>query len=257
MNNIFGTVPYRGGNYGSVEELNVTTCEVEELSALTSMLVEFKHGKFDRLNELEMMMGHPNYDVRQYCHQLMAHTCNHKNVFSFRRALEMSSSIEETQRILLRLGETLSLNAVSIVLDFIDETDDDELYFYAAMALENLLSITIEETDFQTKDVRSICTVMIKDLNSEYYYYRGRPIFPGDVTKQLIILVTSAYGEKKPLILIEDAEILANFSGVECPVKNRMMMHDEEMKALMDYVKIIASIPWKKGSKYFYRNLIE
>ncbi|MCS6123648.1 Imm47 family immunity protein [Shewanella baltica] len=253
--NIFGNIPYKACFYGAIaESFYGHKSEVEEIEKLRELLCAFKVGEFGNIQQLILMVDSPNRDVRQYCHQLLAHVCNHDQLDGFRRILNIDLEIDEAQRIIVRLGETLSLNAIPIIFDIVDELDDPELYGYASMALHNIFPWDgVDDDDFFVSDKKHSYMRSASELDLQYYYYRGKPIFIGDVAKELINSATVSYKENKPVVLVRQAQILSNFSGVKCPIENAVMVGETKISSVMSYVKTLArSNNWKKGVKYFY-----
>jgi hypothetical protein len=257
--NIFGDIPYRACFYGASSEcFDGYKSEIEEVEQLRTMLCAFKAGDFQSIQQLVLMVDSLDRDVRQYCHQLLAHVCNHDQVDGFRSILEIDLEIDEAQRVIVRLGETLSLNAIPIIFEVIDELDDPELYGFASMALHNIFPWDgIDDEDFFESDKKSSYMSASSELDLQHYYYRGNPVFIGDVAKELITSATVSYKETKPAVLVRQAQILSSFSGVQCPIENSAMVGDLEFDSVLNYVKTVAGIHnWKKGAKYFFGNEI-
>ncbi len=253
--NIFGSTPYKACFYGAVSEnFEMYKSNIEEVERLRSLLLAFKAGDFKEVQQLVLMVSSPNKDVRQYCHQLLAHVCNHDSVDGFRGVLNIDLDIDEAQRVLVRLGETLSLNAIPIIFDIVDEMDDPELYGFASMALDNIFPWPgLDDEDFFESDKKYSYMTLASKLDLQHYYYRGIPVFVGDVAKEVITSATVSYRESRPVVLVRQAQLVSNFSGIQCPIENSMMIGDVEMNSVMNYVKELAgSRDWKKGSKYFY-----
>ena len=212
--NIFGNIPYKACFYGAVtDSFSEYKSEIEDIEKLRALLFAFKAGDFKNINQLVLMVDSPDENVRQYCHQLLAYVCDHKLVDGFRRILNIDLEINEVQRVIVRLGETLSLNAIPIIFDIVDEFDDSELYGFASMALHNIFPWNgIDEDDFFDSDEKYSYMRAASELDLHDYYYRGSTVFIGDVTKELINAATVSYKEGKPVVLFRQAQILSNFS---------------------------------------------
>lgn len=252
MNMAFGTVPYKRTWYTDVAENSSA-----EMQSLINVLVQLRNGRFDQVELLIPFLSHPNFDVRQYAHQLFADVCTNQQVKFFEEALKASKTLDEARRIILRLGETFSLSAIPILLDWRNELDGAEVDEYVCHALRTLFPLReVNQYSIAELDVFDLYEKALTGLDRSDYYYRGKPLFVGDVTKELIVACTAAYREKKYAALLMQPQILSNFTGMQCPVMNGKPVVESDMKKVFGYVSKIAETPWKEGHKYFFGNEI-
>ena len=258
----FGEIPYHGCLYGPISDQEVTTSGNQEIDTLNRLLIEFKNGIFKNIDKLKLMVDSSDEDVRLYCHQLLAHTCNHEEVKFFNRILDMDGlDMYDICRVLSHLGETSSLNAIPIIFEIVDAYDDPDLYVDASFALFHIFPYADDYDDeyeiFENNDLKSDYLKTIKSLNPELYYHNGGPLFLGDITKQLIINTSVSFKEQEPVIITEIRQMLSNNTGIICPIDSSEIINDNHMRKVFDYVKQIASHnKWQAGVKYFYGHQI-
>ena len=113
----FGLPPYRFCLYGERSCADeVSTTRPREVSLLREVLESLKCGFLAEVEKLLPLLTHQSYDIRQYSQQLFAHACNHRHVQHFKGAIEAVSDSSELYRVVVRLGETLSLGAIPLML---------------------------------------------------------------------------------------------------------------------------------------------
>ena len=209
------------------------------------------------MEKLVPLIADLSYDVRQYSQQLFASVCNHKQVKYLENALETTTDPSELQRLVVRLGETLSPSAIPVLLSCKEAHDDDELDEYIGTALRIILfPEMVTESSLSQPNGTGLARA-VEELEPSKYYYRGRPVFAGDVTKELVVAAVVANRERRAVVLVRQAQILSNFSGIECPIKHGQPVSDDDMNKVFSYVDVLAKINWKAGEKYFYRHPIE
>jgi hypothetical protein len=244
----FGTVPYRRAWY-----LDILEPLPSEMRPLAECLVGIREGDLTYIEALVPFLSASSFPVRQYAQQLFADVCSNDQVGHFEAALESSETMDETKRVVLRLGETLSLAAIPILLDWRDEYEDPDVDEYVVQALETVFPVRgIDEFSIGEVDTRELYGEAMTSLDRSQYYFRGKPIFLGDVTKDLLTCCAVAYKEKENCVLYMQPQILSNFSGIRCPAEHGQPISDDDMGRIVGYVKTIAAMSWKHGSKYFF-----
>jgi hypothetical protein len=244
----FGSFPYKRSWYLDVAEPRP---ETEELLCLLS---EFKKGDFKNVDSLAPLMSSASLDVRKYALQLFADVCANEQVHLAEQALHAAPSLDEVRHVLFRLGETFSLRAIPLLLEWREELGDSDTDEYVSDALGKLMPLPgVDERTAGELDLISLYTSQIKKQDASLYFYRGRPIFVGDVTKELIVRCTVAYKEKRNCMISMRSQILSNFSGIECPVVPGQLILDADMENVFSYVQRLAAMKWERGKKYFFQ----
>ncbi len=243
----FGTLPYRATTYyGQVDAIQ--TSETGVLAELVTLLEELKKGERECVQKLVPFLTDESFDVRQYSQQLFAHVCCHTDVHAFRDCLEVAEDEFETARIAFRLGETLSPSAIPILRDLDNESESDHVRgaVEAALRLQLGEALQIESPDFEDQ-----CSAFMRAVDDSVYYYHGGPAFIGNVCRELVTAVLVANREQRPVVLVRQPLILANSSGLPCPLQNGDRVDDELVAQVYSYVQQLASMGGRKARSTF------
>ena len=248
----FGTIPYKRAWY-----LDVVSSGSVDMRPLICVLEMLRNGNFEEVRSLVPLLTHSSLDARLYAQQLFADVCSNDDACAFNLALEASKTLDETRRIVLRMGQTLSLSVIPILLTWREALNDPEIDEYVCDALSAILPIDgVDQFSVSRPNLRKTYEAKIASLDASSYYYRGKKLFLGDIAKELIVASTVAFKEKTKVIAASQAQILSNFCGQKCPVVNGQLVTGSDMDALLSYVEVIAATKWKVGSKYFFRHEI-
>src|SRR5262249_19769591 len=115
------------------------------------------------------------------------------------------------------------------------------------LALEGFDEFNLEESS-----AREACAREVRSLDASKYYCEGKPIFPGDLTQQVIIYAAIANREGPHFKLFTEPRVLSNFSGINCPVAHGMEVSDAVLRGVLDYTLRLSHMKWTRGMKYFY-----
>ena len=246
----FGAIPYKRAWY-----LDVVSNISEEMRPLIAILVELRNGNLECVRDLVPLLTHSHLDVRLYAQQLFTDVCSHNNTSAFNLALGAAKTLDETRRILFRMGQTLSLSVIPALLTWREELDNLEIDEYVYHALSTILPVSgINPFAMSSFDVREKYERAVAGLDSSRYYYRGKQLFVGDFTKELIVAATVAFKEGTKVNLFMQPQLLSNFSGKKCPIIGGQRITAADMNALLSYVEGIATMKWKAGVKYFFQH---
>lgn len=258
METEFGAVPYRACQYGEIDEVTDSLGHSHPHPILLELLRECKRGDFHNASALASLMVDSSYDVRQYSQQLFAHVCNHAMISSFERVFDVVQDAAELCRFAVRLGETLSLQAIPLILGLQTAYDDDDLAGYIWTAVRMIYPLDdLSEERIRSDDIGLLYAPVLERANASHYYYRGRPVIVGDVTKELVEASLIANRSGGSVVLINQPQILSNFSGLQCPIVHGQEISDGDVNAVLTYVEKLAELPWTRGSKYFYKHIIQ
>jgi hypothetical protein len=245
---IFGTLPYRAtAYYGEVDSVE---CNNDgPIAILLGLLEKLKQGERQSVKELIPYLIDESFDIRQYSQQLFAHTCTHSNIHEYEDCLNIAEDEYETARIAFRLGETLSLSAIPLLIELRQQSESAHVKaaVEAAIRLQLGNDFSSEHSNLEHK-----CRIALDSLDHSMYYYHGNPVFIGDVCKEFVAAALVANQERNKVVLIRQSLILANSSGLPCPVQNGEDVGDNRLAEVFNYVQRLASMEWKKGAKYFY-----
>jgi len=132
----FGTIPYKRAWY-----LDVVSSGSVDMRPLICVLEMLRNGNFEEVRSLVPLLTHSSLDVRLYAQQLFADVCSNDDACAFNLALEASKTLDETRRIVLRMGQTLSLSVIPILLTWREALNDPEIDEYVCDALSAILPI--------------------------------------------------------------------------------------------------------------------
>jgi hypothetical protein len=244
----FGSIPYKRSNYNIVEK----KCD-EEMLSLIQCLMNFKEGKFNAIDELILFLSNNSMDIRNYACQLFSDVCSYKNVHHFNNAWELVETHKDIRSLILKLGDTLCLTAIPILLSWREDLEDVGFDGYICQSLANIYPLQgVDEYNIDDIDINELYNNTIEKLDKSTYYFKGMPVFLGNISKDLIIKCQVSHKEKKQAFLVSEPQILSNFSGIVCPISLNESVDEKCLTSIYNYVNQIAGMPWKKGSKYFF-----
>jgi hypothetical protein len=257
MSSDFGKAPYRACFYGVPQPLASTVLpSANEAALLRNLLEQFKNGNFSNIDKLRPFLSHSSFDLRQYGHQLFAHVCNHSQVEWFAAAFDRISDLEELHRVVFRLGETLSGNAIPLLCDVVNEYgDDSEVREHICLSMR-ILDAPDNRDCLDKNELLDLLERKRLQIVPPAYFYRGRPVFLGDVTKELVTAAMIANRERRNVILFRQSQVLSIFSGLASPIQHGQAIFDEDMNRVFDYVEKLSKLTWQVGTKYFYGHAV-
>ncbi|MEL6897373.1 MAG: hypothetical protein AAFP90_14820 [Planctomycetota bacterium] len=250
----FGTTPYRGCHYG---DKNCALADASgEIGELQQILTRLKNGSFEAVSDLVPFTRSASFDVRQYAQQLLAHVCTNEQVIEFQSSIESVEEIDEACRLAIRLGESLSINGVDLLLNLREDFQDGKVNDFVFTGLRVLLPLQSSDCELDDDELRQACSSLMSTLPRDEYFYRGEPVAIGEICKELITLCLVANREKKSLVAFRQPQILSNFSGIICPVEHGQNVDDAAMNKVFDYVEVLSKMAWEVGKKYFYQQSV-
>ncbi len=92
----------------------------------------------------------------------------------------------------------------------------------------------------------------VANLDLGIYYYMGKPVFPGDLTRSLMAKTAPLRVRHEKMELAIEPSLLSVWSGVKCPVYYGDVITDAKFGELLNYIEALAAMPWGRGTKYFY-----
>ena len=236
-----------------IQQLESATDDFARLRILAELL---KAGAFDYVPSLRPMLASGDADVRLYAGRLLTHTCNHDQVNWFGELLDAAESLEEHRKAILFLGETLSLRAIPLLLQFRRDMDENIVDDYIQTSLNVLFPMRSVKEDFDADAIEQEFRDVTRGTDADLYYFYGAPVFAGDLTKRMIEHAATIRGTSKTFTLSYEPDIVSNFNGVDSPVSYGDRITDERFDRLLTYTKDLAAHKWTRGAKYFYRHQV-
>jgi hypothetical protein len=260
----FGTIPYCPYRYGpvSVEPREQVAAKLrrttDELSRLKLILELLKKGDFSATEPLVPLLASMSQNVRLYAAGLFADVCRPDQVKHLEKTFWAAEDANEVFPLILALGMTFSLQAIPLLWQIRKELGDQpDLDGLTHVALTAILSLDgIDEYSLDSSDATEACDHEVMGLDATKCYFEGRPIHPGDFTKQVITYAVIANREGTGAMLGYQPKVLSNFSGINCPIQHDMTVTDAVFRGVLDYTKRLASMKWNRGTKYFYAHPI-
>jgi hypothetical protein len=236
-----------------IEQFESASDDVARLRILAELL---KSGAFDYVPSLRPMLAGDDSDGRLYAGRLLAHTCNHDQVSWFGELLDAAESLEEHRKAILFIGETLSLRAIPLLLQFRRDMDENVVDDYIRTSLNVVFPLRSAKEDFDADAIEAEFIEATRGTDAGTYYFHGAPVFAGDLTRRMIEHAGAIRGTSKTFALSYEPDIVANFNGVDSPVAYGDRITDERFERLLTYTKDLAAHKWTRGAKYFYRHQV-
>ncbi len=259
----FGRVPYRRANYGplidavaAVDLRNRLEGPKSESGQLEALLGLLKAGDRDVVRRLADLFSSKSADVRGYAGDLYAAVCSRRQVLEMKHLLDAARDPEEISRAMVSIGLSLCPEGVLLVLDYRRNVDSELFDDYVFDVVANLLGVEVQ-TIGDIDETEAFCRKVLSELNPFAYYYGGRPVFVGDLTKAVVTHATVALREQHPFALAQEPWLLADFSGVSCPVAYGQLVDERIFQEIVAYAKHLGEMSWVRGHKYFYRVTVD
>lgn len=148
---------------------------------------------------------------------------------------------------------TLSYEVVPYLLAMLKEWEDTYVEETIKDSLDKILNYSEElNDDAEVDEIGQLFIEYTKDEDRTIYYYEQEPVFPGNLTKQLMERAYISLNTGSEVEMYTIPSLLSIWSGIKCPVEYDMVMNSEEMEKLIGYIDELIKIPWIKGRKYFY-----
>lgn len=151
---------------------------------------------------------------------------------------------------------TLSLRAIPHLLSLAEIWEGTRLEEGLIDACRVLYPLYTDQ-DSRLAEVAPFYRNLMDKVDTKDYFYWGMPAFPGDLTKELIQGAAQAKLEMRELRMSMIPTLLSVWSGVECPIDFSTRIDHDQIGSTLEYVKVIASMKWLKGSKYFYGHRLD
>src|SRR6478609_1540667 len=140
-------------------------------------------------------------ETRQYAYSLFASVCVHSETSDLYNSLLRAEAEVEIRRLLLSLGQSLSLSSVRFLLEYRVQIDDEAFDQYISDALATLLGIDLSDQISDVGETRQQCEALMVGMDYSVYYFEGKPAFVGDVSKELVTYAVVARREEQPFAL--------------------------------------------------------
>lgn len=224
---------------------------------IEKIALDIQTGDFSAVEHLIPLLTGGSFEIRRESQRLFAQVCNHKQVRYLGEAIFSAEDEAELLQVIIALGDTLSLEAIPILLAISEEFSDYGLNGYISTALKNIFPVSgLEEHSVANESFLEHFVNSVKKMPLDIYYYSGNPVFIGDLTRELICAAQISLIEKEAIILVRQPQLLTTASGMECPIEYGTTVSEEILELVYKYVKKIASMGWQKGCKYYHHHKV-
>jgi hypothetical protein len=217
----------------------------------------FQRGDFSGRERLGELLGTNSRGGNAELAPLFAAVAAHGDVAVLAEALSATTDPACARQLVVALGLTLSSEAVPLVLEAAYSWEDAEVDAYAALALDTLWPVPgLHEDSVRSREVKDAYLAAGASAgwaSQPAYIYRGRPLFVGDLCKELVTAAVTSLETSSPLVLIHQAEILSCQSGSRCPVEYGLNINEVSLQVVYDYVKTLSGLGWQRGEKYYFQ----
>lgn len=212
---------------------------------------EFKNGNFQ--NKKEFAKCFLNNDDKQVfisgC-QTFAAICTHED-FELLNDFFASADEEHLQVFLTYVSESLSLQSIPYLLALMEKWGNTEIGIMIHRIIMDMLGKPCDVVKADVEECGREFAEFSKTHDLQQYYFKGQVINYGEFTKKLILIAMSCKNANQPFFGGEISNLFTISFGVECPVKDGEMVADEKVAQIFAFVKRIADINPKPGTKYY------
>src|SRR5262249_37666721 len=186
MRDGFGTVPYRGYRYGPISnesraQISAKLSQAVDAPLRLRLILELlKKGDFSARDLLVPMLESPYLDVRLYAAELFAYVCTHDQANLLKSSLVAVEDLDELMRVILFIGETLSIRGAQLLWEFRKEMGGEYQEFsgYIHSALTDILSLDgVDEYNLDDPAARQAFDREVMSLDPAKYLLRRQAGF--------------------------------------------------------------------------------
>lgn len=244
-----------GPKYSSVGEPDLS--QDDEVVALQQVCQEMKSGDFRGRSELVSLISRgENPSVRTQSIRLFCYTCRHtdvSNIFDIMPEL----SHDDVITIIGSSPDTLSAEAIPYLFAMLEHESFSLDHENILDSIDRMFPWGYEGGEVDLAWLAERFSGFATRLeHPDMYYYAGLPVHPGNLCKMIIETAALSNKSRKLFPLSIAPMLLSIWSGERCPIYYGDELDDQKIAAIMDYVGIIASMPWKDGEKCFYGNVV-
>lgn len=248
--------------YGPVSDCDVLQIRESMVRAKTEkellrLLLElFKWGDFSQKPLFIELLNHTEDEVVLHLGiRVFCSICTHEDLRDSNNLYFLGCAEAEAVRVFASAAEsTLSLEAIPYLLALLEQWDGHADISRALRdSIDAITDCRKVAGDRATIDEFGQAYVEYTEtLDTQKYYYRTKPAFPGDLTKVLMQRVFMAANQGQSLDMDQIPALLSIWSGEKVPGESHTVIHSGNYQHFVAYVQSLAKKPWEKGAKYFY-----
>lgn len=250
-------------NQMSLDELKGSLLSVQEERERILLIVEImKKGDFSVKNLLvDLMNQTKDKTVLNLCIRLFCSVCTHDDLQNIGnlRFLDSASSFGAFTFV-VGATATMSYQVIPYLLALWGQWDgfDSNLEIAIKDALDIFLNYRSTLSENATlDDVGNLYLDKIKTIDSDCYYYKVSPAFPGLLTQEIMTALYIAAQKREKYNLYVQFSLLSIFTGEKIPVDTDAVISRNELDLMIGYIDRLAEKNWIEGMKYFYGHPVE
>ena len=250
-------------NQMSLDELKSSLLSVQEERERILLIVEImKKGDFSVKNLLvDLMNQTKDKTVLNLCIRLFCSVCTHDDLQNIGnlRFLDSASSFGAFTFV-VGATATMSYQVIPYLLALWAKWDgfDSNLEIAIKDALDIFLNYRSTLSENATlDDVGNLYLDKIKTIDSDCYYYKASPAFPGLLTQEIMTALYIAAQKEQKYHLYLQASLLSIYTGKQVPVDTNTLISKNEIDLMVRYIDDLSDKDWTEGMKYFYGHPVE
>lgn len=242
--------------FEKIESENFENCDSEEAKMLEYINL-FQRGRFETKKEfVDFFINSDCHDIFVIGMRLFMAIASHSD-FQLLETFLSDSEEEQVEVFLAYVQDSGSIQTIPYLLALYEDWDETNIGDTIARKILEILGEEYrQEEQYCLEELGNKFISFSREHDLSKYYYWGKELFLGDITKDLIMTAMQCRTSGKKMYTNCEASILSNSVGIKCPVSRDMEITDERIAEIYKYVKVISELPLKKGCKYFYNHLI-
>ncbi|RNB50594.1 hypothetical protein EDM57_22740 [Brevibacillus gelatini] len=229
-----------------------------ESVVLIKLIYAFKQGDFSQKAKLiDLIQTSENKDLLNVAIRLFFSVATPDDFSKINNFL--INAEQETVAVFVSFAEeSLSYQIIPYLLGLLSIWEDTELGEEISFKIGSMIGYDKATYELCSADeLGNEFIAFCKNKDLEKYYYDGQLAFPGHLTKMLIQETMIARASNTELQDDTIPSLLSVWSGIKCPADYYTKVDDKIAGQVIEYVKLLASMEWEKGCKYFYGHKIQ
>ncbi|MDR2889381.1 MAG: immunity 47 family protein [Lachnospiraceae bacterium] len=244
-------------NEKEISHMKANMQNIKSDQELVLSIVEIlKSGDFSvKKNLIELMNSTKEENVLNLCIRVFCSIATHDELTNDNLAFVDEASDFALLTFASYAPNTLSYHIVPYLLALLEDWEytDSDVEEALKDSLNGMLGYyNILGEDAETEEIGEYYLNDTDHIDEKIYYYGQKPVFPGELTKELVEKAYISLNSGKAMDMFIIPSLLSIWSGLKCPIEYGTVVDQEIMNSLNKYIDELVNIPWKKGEKYFY-----
>lgn len=232
---------------------------------LIEYLAAFQKGDFSRKADFAALFTKSG-DREVFCvgMRIFMAVCSHDDFELLMDFFENPDDYYDIRAFLVSVTESLSYQSIPYLLALHDLWADTVIAAEIAFILNGMLHFAPPDGlyegkygEYATEQIGEAFMAFGEEYDLNSYYYDGKEVFLGDLTKLLMGTAIYCMRNNKLFYSTEILSILSDSTGMACPVKTDEYVDEEQIGAILKYIDQLPKERYQRGCKYFYGHLIQ